>query len=339
MSQDIKIWEIIEKQELKEIQKSRLDLEKRIEDWIEKDISIISNDFLIVGRQVSTDFGGSIDILCLNYDGDTIIIELKRDKTPREITAQLLDYASWVKNLSNERITDIANDYLKKQGPLERAFKEKFNKELPEILNESHKMLVVASETDDSSERIIEYLSDDYGIAINAVTFQYFQQKEKEFLARVFLIEPSKAEYRTQTRTASKRNPALSYEELEEVAENNGVSDIYRKLVDELTKYFNYRITTRSSVGFIGVMGKEKSRTTIFSLLPGESDPGKGLYFKVYTDEFADYFNITKNKLKSILPPYNVTHIEDRRERGEGYFKNKKQSIQLLLKLEKIKDK
>jgi hypothetical protein len=35
--------------------------------------------------------------------------------------------------------------------------------------------LVVASEIDDSTERIIHYLSETYGVDINAVRFQFFQ--------------------------------------------------------------------------------------------------------------------------------------------------------------------
>ena len=148
MPQDVKIWEIQDRNTLKEIEKSKLEMEERIEDWLEKDISIISTDLLVIGRQVETDFGGVIDLLCLDYNGDVVIIELKRHKTPREVTAQVLDYASWVKDLSNEKITEIANRYLGDKGPLEKAFKEKFGEELPEILNEHHKMIIVASEID-----------------------------------------------------------------------------------------------------------------------------------------------------------------------------------------------
>ncbi len=61
-----------------------------------------------------TDFDGKIDLLCLDRNGDTVIVELKRNKTPREITSQVLDYASWVTGLQNEKITDIASDYFTK---------------------------------------------------------------------------------------------------------------------------------------------------------------------------------------------------------------------------------
>ncbi|GAH92576.1 unnamed protein product, partial [marine sediment metagenome] len=106
MSQDIRLWKIAQQDNLMEINKTKLDMEDRLENWLEKDISIISNELLVIGRQIETDFGGVIDLLCIDYIGDLVIVELKRDKTPREITAQVLDYASWVKDLSNERVTE-----------------------------------------------------------------------------------------------------------------------------------------------------------------------------------------------------------------------------------------
>jgi hypothetical protein len=301
MPEAVRIWEILDGDSLKEIKSARLNLEERVENWLERDISIISNDLLVIGRQIETDFGGVIDLLCLDYSGDVVILELKRDKTPREITAQILDYASWVKDLSNERITEIADRYLGDRGPLEEAFKGRFGVELPEILNEHHEMLIVASEIDSSSERIVKYLSDSYGVGINAVTFQYFRGEDgKEFLARVFLIEPSQVEYSTQTKTASKRKPPLSYEELEEIAERNGIGELYRQLVEGLTSCFDQRVTTRSTIAFIGIMAE--SRNTIFSLVPRESDSNQGVRFQVYIDRLSDYLGVERDVVIKILP-------------------------------------
>ncbi|MDZ7660743.1 hypothetical protein [Fodinibius sp.] len=110
--------------ELTRISQQKLDLEERLEDWLEDDIGILSNDLLVIGRQVATDFGHSIDILCINPEGDLVVVELKRDKTPRDVTAQALDYGSWIEDLSNERVTYIANNYL--DDSLATAFKNKF---------------------------------------------------------------------------------------------------------------------------------------------------------------------------------------------------------------------
>ena len=337
MPQDIKIWEIIEEDKLKEIPRSKLNLEERLENWIEKDISMLSNDLLIIGRQVQTDFGGVIDLLCVDQNGDIAILELKRDKTPREITAQALDYASWVKDLSNESITEIANDYLGDKGPLEKAFKDKFGIELPEILNESHGMFIVGSEIDSSSERIIEYLSDSYGVGINAVTFQYFQENGKEFLSRVFLIEPTEAEYRAKTKSPSKREPPLTYEELEEIAEKNGVGNLYRKIVENLPQHFDQNVTTRSSIAFVGFMGEENSRKTILSIVPEESSKQKGVKYNIYVDRFIEYFGVDRKKTIDLFPQYEQKGREWAGEFGEGYFKDENWFDSFLKQLDEIK--
>lgn len=206
MPEEVKIWKIMDGDKLKEIRQTKLDLENRLEQWLENDISIISNNLLIIGRQVRTEFGGEIDLLCLEHNGDAVVVELKRDKTPRNVVAQVLDYGSWVSDLSNDKITEIANEYLRDDGPLEEAFKHKFNEDIPEVLNENHKLLIVASDMDSSSERIVRYLSNLYGVGINTVSFQYLKDDDgSEFVARVFLIAPSQVEQKIQTRSASKR--------------------------------------------------------------------------------------------------------------------------------------
>ncbi len=72
---------------------------------------------MIIGCQVTTFSGGKIDLLCINDTGDLVIVELKRNKTPREVTAQALEYASWVTDFPSDRVRGIADRYLGKRGP------------------------------------------------------------------------------------------------------------------------------------------------------------------------------------------------------------------------------
>ena len=65
MPNEIKLWRI-EGESLAEWTPAHLDLEARLETWIERDVSVLSPDLLVIGRQVETDFGGVIDLLCLN---------------------------------------------------------------------------------------------------------------------------------------------------------------------------------------------------------------------------------------------------------------------------------
>ncbi|MEM3769101.1 MAG: endonuclease NucS, partial [Nitrososphaerales archaeon] len=282
--------------ELVEIPRDRLSFEERLEEWLENDISIISDDLLVIGRQVKTAFEKYIDLLCIKRNGDLVIVELKRDKAPREVIAQILEYASWVDDLSYEEIVNIANNYFRKKGiTFEEAFGRKFGKEqLPDVLNESHEMLIVASDLDDQGERVIRYLSE-YGIRINAVTFNYFKKGEQEFVARVMLIPKSAEEVRK-----TKRRYYLTEEELRKIAQENGVGELYSILVKGLELLFDDWGTTLSSVAFIG---RQNGRmNTIFSIVPGQSSQQDGLKFQVYLKRFARYFNIPEAEAENILP-------------------------------------
>jgi RecB family endonuclease NucS len=109
---EVHLWRIGPAEQLTEIEQARLNLESRLEEWLERDISVLDPNLLVIGRQVETDFGGKIDLLCMDAAGDLAVVELKRDRTPREITAQALEYASWVADLSSEGVTSIAHDHL-----------------------------------------------------------------------------------------------------------------------------------------------------------------------------------------------------------------------------------
>ena len=203
MPKEIRLWKVTD-EGFEELEQNMIGREEKLHDWLEQDASLISDDLLVIGREVSTGFGKSIDLLCLNSAGDVVMIELKRDKAPRDVMAQILEYASWVDDLPSERILEIANDYLQKKGmSLEDAFQQKFKTPLPEYLNESHKMLIVTSELDAQTERVLTYLSE-HEIDINAVTFSYFRNGNNEYMARILLIPESMKEI---TRGLTKKVP------------------------------------------------------------------------------------------------------------------------------------
>lgn len=300
MPHEVRLWQIGDGDRLTECAAAPLNLESRLEEWLAQDISVISADLMVIGRQVETAHGGFIDLLCIDQSGDLVIVELKRDKTPREITSQTLDYASWVNDLSSDAITYIAGQYLGNGMSLDDAFKRHFVEELPESVNENHRMLIVASKIDPSSERIIKYLSNNHGVSINAVTFHYFKTGDgKEFVARVFLIDPVEVEYQARTKGASKRRRNLTYEELQQQAEQNSVGELYSRLVSGLEEHLQ-KHTTRSSIGFAGML--DNSRKTVFSLIPGKSDQKNGLRYQIYKLRFAQLFSLSQEQVQAMLP-------------------------------------
>lgn len=60
---------------------------------------------MLIGRQVAIEHGGSIDLIAIDQQGKMVVVELKCDKTPREVVAQALDYARWVQVLSYDDVS------------------------------------------------------------------------------------------------------------------------------------------------------------------------------------------------------------------------------------------
>src|SRR3970040_2329526 len=89
------------------LQESSLAKEELLEEMIVAAPRFLSDEWMLIGRQEDTGFGGRIDLLAIAPDGSLILIELKRDRTPREVVAQALDYAGWVEKLRAEDIAAI----------------------------------------------------------------------------------------------------------------------------------------------------------------------------------------------------------------------------------------
>jgi hypothetical protein len=336
MAEEVRIWQVDKTDVLKEIGRSKLDREQRIEKWISNDISLLSPDLLIIGEQVETASGNFIDLLCIDRSGNLVIVELKRDKTPREVTAQALDYASWVKELDAEEIDAIAAQHLKGKT-LESAFQTKFDIDLPEVINEHHAMLVVASEIDDSTERIIHYLSETYGVDINAVRFQFFQAEDgREFLVRTFTVALHEAEVNIK-RTGSKRTVPTP-EEMAELATKAGVGERFRETRDSLSLYLQPK-KRKTACAFGANLPDGSRNAVVFSLVPGESSAEKGLRYQLYSKRLSECLGVDENTILSHLPPgperyeYYANAPEDLRG-WAGYIRNS-EDIQKIVDLVK----
>lgn len=201
MPVEVGIWRIDDG--VRRLAPSHLQLERLLEDAIEKDTSLLGIDLLILGWQVATNFGKFIDLLALDAEGFLHIIELKRDRTPREVVAQVLEYGAWAGELGHEQLSAAYREYSNGRR-LEEGFAEKFGGPPPEVLNEQHRLVIVASELDAGTERIITYLASNFGVPINAVFFRHFEDGERRYLARSWLTEPAVADATVQ-RAAGKK--------------------------------------------------------------------------------------------------------------------------------------
>jgi hypothetical protein len=174
---------------------SALANESRLEDILEADISILGLDVvLVVGRQVVTAFGKRVDLMAVDAQGQVYAIELKRNRTPRDVVAQALDYGSWITGLTLDDVREIYRRY-RPGETFDGAFAHRLGTPVPEELASSHQLIIVASALDPSTERIVSYLSA-YGVPLNVLFSSSFRDGEHEYLTRSWLIDPVEAETR-----------------------------------------------------------------------------------------------------------------------------------------------
>lgn len=185
-----------------EVPQGMLPSEQMLEEMIIAKPRILSSEWMLIGRQIDTGFGGRIDLLAIAPDGSLVLVELKRDRTPREVVAQALDYASWIESIDAEEIAAIYGRF-QTGASLATDFHQHFGQPLDEDeLNSSHQIVIVAATLDASSERIVNYLND-RGLAINVLFFQVFNHGDQQLLSRAWLIDPG--EVQVQAASSGKR--------------------------------------------------------------------------------------------------------------------------------------
>ncbi len=300
--QQVRLWEIASDRKLAEILARHSGLEQWLEDWLVSDISVVDPDLMVIGKQVVTEYHGRIDLLCIERNGDLVVVELKSGRTPREVTAQALDYASWVRDLTFDEVVNIADRYLGGSGAFEAAFRERFETDLPEQLNQGHRALVVADSMDASTVRIVRYLAG-LGVPINVATVQHFQDEGgRELLAQVYLIEPEEA--RPRVRGSSARSAHRTVNELQALADEKGIGEVYRRLRDGVRGIFTASGYSQT-VGYVRRLESGRVRTLMLvRAIPGDDKGGVG--FTIHATRFERYLGVSIDELRASLPENTV---------------------------------
>ena len=169
-----------------------------LEPWLASNPEIIGTDLMIIGRQVMTK-SGPIDLLGIDRSGNTVVIEIKRGELPRESLAKAIDYAYDVAEWTVERLSEVCFAYTKK------TLEDTFNEAFPDIdleninLNNTQRIALVGFSIEASFERMIEWLSDSYGVNINAIVLSYVRTRGgDELLTKTSIISEEMEQERSR---------------------------------------------------------------------------------------------------------------------------------------------
>jgi len=199
------------------------------------------SNILIIGSQVSTNLNTFIDLLGIDKNGNSVTIELKRGKTPRETIAQLLEYASFVENLDYDQLNEIFQSYYGEENTLEDYHQEYFQGDMDEKVsfNKNTKLLIVAQEISNEIRQTALFLRKK-GIDIFCMEFKYFENKNEErIISSDFVIGDEEF---IRQKTQSSTLPRIDEKQFMDSLDKNGskVFEIIRKFARQKKLLFRW---------------------------------------------------------------------------------------------------
>ena len=183
---------------LEKVKTDSIDYEKDFENWLENSPAVLLDDdsdstVLWIGRQVNAtvgDVGKYPDLIGIDSNGNLVIVELKKGKTPREVIAQILEYASWGAALNYDDLNAIAQSYYSTDKnlcgkPLEEIFKNVFLPESEEEyniqFNVNQKLFIVAEEISPIVKQVALHLRSKYKVDICCMEYEVLKTQQGEF--------------------------------------------------------------------------------------------------------------------------------------------------------------
>jgi len=186
-------------------------LERDLESWIERHPDLLGEPLLIIGRQVP--IGGpheKLDLLGVDAQGNTVIIELKRGELRDPVDIQALRYASYISRWPRRRIEQLAAAYLpyREEGDsLTSHFEETFGNFASNgddttlaSLNARQRIIIVGEMLQSRLGSVALWLLE-HGVDIKVVEMHTFRDPERSgFLLspRVVIPQPGIEECRAQ---------------------------------------------------------------------------------------------------------------------------------------------
>ena len=283
-----------------------------------------SSKILTIGRQITTNLNSFIDLLGIDKSGNTIVVELKRNKTPRDTIAQLLEYASFVENLDYSQLNEIYQNYSGEDISLEDYHQQYFQNESDEKVsfNKFSKLVIVAQEISKEIKQTAQYIRKK-GLDIYCLEFRYFTTRsgEKIISSDVVIGE----EEFIRQKIESKSLPKVDEKQFKKSLDKNGLN-----VFDQIFEFANknklffrwgskgFSLNLELDNGFVGLffgyppdsVFKQSIYTGFEEINKKVNNPEEIVDFYRSNLENIEYFVPAKSNLKWVIDTkYSDEHI------------------------------
>jgi hypothetical protein len=174
---------------------------EHLQEWIANNPSCLNENLLIIQKEFDgfNDTNERLDLLALDRQGNLVIIENKLDDTGRDVTWQVLKYASYCATLNSSQLLTIYSQYLLKIGSNQTAedvlaeflgtedFRQKLN------VGNSQRIMMIAGEFRKEVTSTVLWLLN-YGLRVQCFKATPYRLQEQLFLNMEQIIPIKEAE-------------------------------------------------------------------------------------------------------------------------------------------------
>jgi hypothetical protein len=254
-----------------------------LEAWIKTNPEILGRNIVLIGQQVMTK-SGPLDFLGIDELGNIVIVELKRDKLPRESVAQAIDYASDLSTWSVERLSEICQSY--KTMSLQDTMTSSFpNISIEDItINDNQRLLLVGFGMDEALTRMIDWMAEKTDVSINVVLLSYVKTSNgAELLSRIMVL-PEETE---KEKTKSKKFTIQMSDEPGNYTEEELIQKLHKYLSSDLWSAKRMSLAIFPALLAGGVMTREQLLKELVSKADAEDIGQAGQFFSLISKEIG----------------------------------------------------
>lgn len=268
---------------------------ENLQEWIANNPSCLNEDLLIIQKEFSgfNDTSERLDLLAIDKQGNLVIIENKLDDTGKDVTWQVIKYASYCATLNSSQIITIFGQYLSKLGNRENAealltefletedFRERLN------IGNSQRIIMIAGEFRKEVTSSVLWLLN-YGLRIQCFKATPFKLQDQLLMnmeqiipikeAEDFVISmanKSREEVETQEQNKERHNIRFNFwtAYLKEI---NSVTTLYQNVSPSKDAWIGSG-SGMSSVGFNSVATRSYVRIELY-INSGDKDNNKMIF-------------------------------------------------------------
>lgn len=188
------MWRI-QGRDLKPLNGAEIPSESFLEDWIARDSTILGEELLTIGRQVQVeDVKDRLDLLAIDRDLNTVIIEIKKGSVKGGVDIQCLKYASYISNWNFDQLREVAEAYFK-DNKVDKTFANALQEFMEEVkdyedVNRRQRIILVGEDFDDKILSVGRWLVNQ-GVSIKLVRISYLTDGTNFFLRPDAILAPA----------------------------------------------------------------------------------------------------------------------------------------------------